>query len=782
MPSDRSAVDNTGDWSCAPSAPTDSKWPEDERDESTLAAQMRKSRSTAEKYRGVLRDDSEDHGALGARESRRPYTAATSSPTRFHASASARKKKAPAKRCATAEIHNNPAEDFPPTPPWTADSARFKASREQPRPATHVLRQRPLAVVDFDSAQPRENKTSTRSSRLNGPRRRIQPPTGSGPPPTPPSLQPPRLPQLTHTRLSSSDSLAAAPLFGPSIPDTHETRACVFERFRALWGLMSSRSSSACVASAASASPPKAASAAVESKSPFECSMALIKVCKSVGTSRGSSSSPAAVAFWSSRDRDVDFQSFCSDVVRLAIAPALHHFKADASVDEFVAAVDRILQNLVTCTSTAAVGAGAAAAASSLSLKAVVDTGADGAEAPRLKELVEIRPLFPRWEAGASPLEKLNAGANSSHPEAASSPASTDAQREGAAPRARLAAPAFPSRREVTLQLPTSEARATHDENIRRKVQLHKSWRTRSVLLAATAAAAAPQAVRDSAVVGTPPAGSHSPLRTNAARGVLDRMSVVVAAAADDASRPGCEASAAAAAYERTRVHVAPPAAAESAGNDASLAAVYEDVLVCGACAVADAALWCASCFRVFCVACWQQQHRLQVDASVVRSPSLLSVGPLLAPATKHLTKPQQPGASDSSTSPPFAMIYLPMKPLAVGKLAKGAACKPSACDDRPPDTANELPVVAAHALLPPLLLVPPTEPPAVRASEHFESTSNLLKALMLGSAPHAAASTKKALMPVLRMHTEPARRGKLRVAPVLLDGAQLAQSDGRRC
>lgn len=833
MRRDGRVVDDAGESgsSSDPSVPTDGTQPEDDYDEPTPPTQTRKADSAAENHRSVVRDDNDsdrdDDGALepsGA--SRRPYTAATTSSARSQASASFRKKKAPTKRGATAEsaahqrprsaglnewgdfdadrllqddvvftansmlddakralsdtnrpatgaaaskplarvrsrrnrhtapvtttvVNSNPAEDFPSMPPWTTDSARFKASREQPRPATHVLRQRPLAVVDFDSAQQlQRSKTPTRSSRPTALRGRIHPPTGGGPPPTPPSLQPNHLPQLTPTRLSPSDSLAPASLFGPSIPDTPETRAVVFERFRALWGLMSSRSSSA---SAALGSPLTSTSAAADSKSPFECSMALMKVCKSVGIARSShSSSPAAVAVWSSRDRNVvDFQSFCSDVVRLAIAPILHHFHADASVDEFVAAVDRILDNVVTCTSSTEM------------------------EAPRLKELVEIRSLFPRWRVGASPLGTLDDGF-----EAAPS-AFPDAPREGATPRRRLTAhTTVSSRRERTLelQLPTREAQATHDANIRRKVQLHKSWQTRSVQLATATAAAASQAVRERAfVVGTPSTASCSPLRTNAACSALARPS-----AADGHVPParfGCDP------------HVL-AAASEPATDDAPLTVVdsYDDVLVCGACTATDAALWCASCFQVFCVVCWQQQHRLRVDVAAV--PSFASAHALLVPATKPLiqTKKKQT-SSEASTSPPFAMIYLPTKPLAVGKLAKGATCKPSGCDECATGAANGasgqlFPAVASHALLPPLPSAPHTKlkKRAVRAASNEqlgESTSNLVKALMLGAAPPTRVRKAQPLPP---SHAPLGRREKLRAAAVLLDCAQLAQSDGRWC
>lgn len=799
----------------------------EDHSESSVSAGMRKSHSAVVNHRSSPVDGSEDGMAIDASESRRPYTTtAASSPTKLRAAAASAKKKAPAKRIAAGTsadqrprsaglngwgdfdadrllqgddffvvdslldetdgalsaagnppppaveseperarsrrmrhsapattIHDNPAEDFPPMPQTTSDSARLKAKREQPRPATHVLRQRPLAVVDFDSARQLTSTTPTLSSR---PRGRIHPlpTTEGGPPLTSPTLQPNRLPHLTHMPLSSTESLVSTPLFGSSVPDSHETRALVFEQFRTLWRLMASRPSSA----SAPVSPPRDPDTA-QAKSPFECSMMLRKICKSVGLSLGSSASPPTLTFWSSSDHDVDFQAFCTYAIRHAIQPALHHFNADSSVDEFVASVDRILANLVTTACLSPEDR---------------DTGAGGSGELRLKDLAEIRSLFPHWKVGMAPLGKLQVGTSGSRLETPSRTA-LDSQQEDARGRA------LPSRREPSLQLPTHEAKAMHDANIRRKVQLHKSWQARSVLLTTTVVdTAALEVVRDSSVVaGAPSALRHSPLRTNADRGVLrpttsHAMAPTASERRDVEASSSIQRSAAGAASEHEPL-LAPV-------DEPPQAVAHEDVLVCGACATADAALWCASCFSVFCVACWQRLHLLRVDATALHSPSSPLSAPL-APPTKQL-KPQPLDDCSGAASPPFAMIYLPTKPLAVGKLARGGASR------RPPrerDAAQfaaapaALPAVSSHALLPPLL---PSHPPPLAteaSSEAFESTSNLVRALMLGAAAPLSGSSPSnsstlAAAAAPRTYADPKQRARLRPAPVLLDAAQVLQ------
>ncbi|KAF1322459.1 hypothetical protein FI667_g11155, partial [Globisporangium splendens] len=169
---------------------------------------------------------------------------------------------------APATSTQNAIDDFPYVLQAT-ESARYKLSKEQQRPATHVLRQRPLVVVDFDSTQAAKSEAK-RVSRSNIIQSQSRPPTGGGPLPTP-ATQQNRL-----ARLQQGPTCIPLPLFGSSLPDSFEMRATIFERFQYLWSLMSTRSSSACDAAGS-------VSDGAHAKPPFECSMALIKICKTVG-------------------------------------------------------------------------------------------------------------------------------------------------------------------------------------------------------------------------------------------------------------------------------------------------------------------------------------------------------------------------------------------------------------------------------------------------------------------------------------------------------------------
>lgn len=836
----------------------------DRWDELSPVGAMRKTRSATESYRG---HKSSSHGdALSgastletSESSQRPYTAtAATSPTNLSANASARKKKAPAKKptdsttslrprsagldgwgdfdtdrllqddfaladaldegddallapddpvsvavavtttdpdpervarprrirhSAPATTVHNPVEDFPPA---ATDSARARNSREQPRPATHVLRQRPLAVVEFGSTQPTKSKGSGSStpSRISVFKGRVHPPTGGGPPPTAPATaqptqQPSRLPRLLPpTSLSQSQLeplVSPTPLFGAMFPDAHDTRAVAFARFRHLWSLMSSRSSSACSAPAS----PSHASDLAQCKSPFECSMTLMKLCKAVGITSFSSSSAStsALALWSSKARGVDFPSFCAVAVQHAIQPAIAHFHADASIDTYVEALDRILEHVV---------APCNAATPTQSPSPENNRSAGGECEPRLKELAEIEPLYPPWRTSTSSLTKTRNGAKSS------ADGLTDAPLEHHRTRHESAL-VFPSRRELTLTLPAdAEAKATHSENIRRKVQLHKSWQPRSVLVTTSASIAALQAVRDSSAAALAPLAlrATSPVRTNNA----------IAAPGDARCGSGAHALA------------PPPSAAAVATSDELATTDNNDdddsgegdspqfqatdtdesapeadvVLVCGACVTQDAVVWCASCFSVFCVACWQRIHALGVDLSSVHESSLASS--VLAPTAKQL-RPHV-SSSDSNAAlapPPLAMLYLPTKALVPGKLAKGACSAwnkrshEQQLDDAPDARAAAAPVaqlsVSSCAILPALAPAPSQSLLHEKERVAHESTSNLVQALMLGAAPLGSlskTSASKAAAIAPRVYVDPKRRTKLQPAPIVLDPAQL--------
>lgn len=733
---------------------------------------------------------------------------------------------------APASTVHNPVEDFPAMPTPATESARQRASKGQPRPVTHAFRQRPLAVVDFDPTGSSRSKTlsvaASKQSRLSGLRGRTQPPTGGCPPPSPsPSQQQHNcLPQIGQAPLQQQQPPSSTgPLFGTFLPDTHETRTLVFERFRQLWTLMSSRSSSAYTTASTSSLSLNAEGETVACKSSLECSMMLMKICKLIGISLGSSTSTSSLSFWSSKERNVDFNAFCDFVIRNAIHPALQHFLKDevSSVDEYVCTLDRILHNVIA----------APTIGGSSQQPVMTSWSTSGVEEHRVKELAEIQPLFPQWKVGITSLGKQKAGtkAATTGPTGGSEaiishPATPDPHDDNKGSSRLVGGPTllFPSRWELTFQLPAEEAKATHSENIRRKVQLHKSWQPHAASLNVSSNnIAALHAVSERCCIASYPPVSYSPmLPTNNNTdvcGVNHRLLGCASSPQRSGTRAnqeeGHQESATAIAsehcdHEESSVennedaHTSLKEVDQSperdyhqivANEEAVQQQVEEQVLVCGECTAGEAVLWCASCFGVFCVSCWQTLHLLSVDTSVI-SEQNLSSETVLAPTAKPL-KPSSIGATGSN-NPPVAMLYLPTKPLAAGKLAKGACSKWRSPHDEIHDEQQQNAVsscaasmeshtpmltVSSHAILPPLPKTQSLKTLDRKSSGHHESTSNMVKALMLGvstlsstsgsSSSNSPAATSAALM-APRKYADPKKRVKLHPAAVLLDPAQL--------
>lgn len=730
---------------------------------------------------------------------------------------------------APASTVHNPVEDFPAMPTPATESARQRASKEQPRPVTHALRQRPLAVVDFDSTGSSRNKTpsaaASKQSRLSGLRGRTQPSTGgcSPPSPSPSQQQHNHLPRIGQVPLQQQQPPSSTgPLFGTFLPDTHETRTLVFERFRQLWTLMSSRSSSAYTTASTSSLSLNAAGETAACKSPLECSMTLMKICKSIGISHDSSTSTSSFSFWSSEERDVDFKAFCDFVIRNAIHPALQHLLKDkvSSVDEYVCTLDRILHNVIVAPTTGG----------SSQQPVMTNWSTSGAEEHRVKELAEIHPLFPQWKVGITSPGKQKAGtkaATTGGSEAVTShPATPDPHDDRKGSSRLVGGPTllFPSRWELTFQLPAEEAKATHSENIRRKVQLHKSWQPRAALLNVSFNnIAAPHAVSERCYITNYPPVSYSPiLPTNNNTdvcGVNHRLLGCASSPQRSGARAnqeeGHQESATALAsehcdHEESSVennedaHTSLEEEDQSperdyhqmvANEDTVQQQLEEQVLVCGECTAGEAVLWCASCFGVFCVSCWQTLHLLSVDTSVI-SEQNLSSETVLAPTAKPL-KPSSIGATGSN-NPSVAMLYLPTKPLAAGKLAKGACSKwrsphgeihdeqqQNAVSSCAASMESHTPMltVSSHAILPQLPKPQSLKMLDRKNLEHRESTSNMVKALMLGvstlsstsglSSSNSPAATSAALM-APRKYADPKKRVKLHPVAVLLDPAQL--------
>ncbi|EEY58672.1 uncharacterized protein PITG_10791 [Phytophthora infestans T30-4] len=226
-----------------------------------------------------------------------------------------------------------------------------------------------------------------------------------------------------HPGPATSHVPSSTPLFGTEISNTPTNRAAIFCRLTDLWSLISRRADNELEA------------ANLQTKSPLECNTVMVKVCKTVGISL-TSSVATRLSFWNANEQGVDFDSFCDLVIQCAIQPALHHFNLDNSIAEYVAALDLITQSLVAME-----------------------------PARRLKQLNEIQPVFMSWKAGVTPryVQAVEG---------------TPPQTLLTAEKVRRALEASASQHMLAHQLPSEEARVTHVANIRRKVQLYKSWQS----------------------------------------------------------------------------------------------------------------------------------------------------------------------------------------------------------------------------------------------------------------------------------------------------------------
>ncbi|KAG3175708.1 hypothetical protein PC128_g17612 [Phytophthora cactorum] len=584
---------------------------------------------------------------------------------------------------------STPMASSPSPNPWEGYLTLDTESKESSRPPMQVLRQKTIEILNLDLVA---NQPSGRAS--------------ATPKPLLSRASMERL-MSPYSRPVTSHTSPITPLFGTEIPNTPTNRAAIFGRFADLWSLLSRRSSESESAEAVN----------IQTKSPVECSTIMVKLCKTVGISF-TSSVATRLSFWNTNEQGVDFESFCDLVIQGAIQPALHHFNLDNSIAEYVAALDIITESLVATEAT----------------RRTDKTSPD--QPRRLKQLNEIRPVFMSWKAGVTPRLVQSTEASTFTP----------TKTLVTAEKVRKALEASASQHMLAHQLPSEEARVTHVENIRRKVQLHKSWKFSDEQRIATSQ------VADLAEM-------------------LDRARTVFPASAgsDDIFHRGEED------------HPEQPFTAGEANDpEKELEAENEEVLVCCSCSIRGAVLWCASCFTVNCQKCWQEVHSCTVDMSIVSSESSAKK-PLLGPTALAMTKTR---SGSATLRPPVAMIYLPTKAMMPGTLAKGnpiarhnnvtrnSSNQVNAIED-------EIPSVVANAILPSLHKSrstgtiprhydrPQVETTHTRATD---STADLVKSLVL-----QGSGSLTSMKPATRLHKHhPPSRSKLHLAPVSLDAELL--------
>ncbi|DBA04869.1 TPA: hypothetical protein N0F65_006871 [Lagenidium giganteum] len=616
-----------------------------------------------------------------------------------------------------------------------------------------------------------------RRNQLRAPLMR-QPPTGGGPSTSLPgfSLSPSKHKQSRLPRIDPAP--AAMPLFGFNIEDTQEARETIFGRFRLLWSLMATRPATAVATSAKAGKSAKATTTMREQpKSPFECSLVLIKVCKACGISLGAASNEN-MPFYQVKERDIAFDMFCHLVVRNSVQPTLHHFKRDRSVDDFVHAVDMIVESLLTRASP----------------ELIDPTAFPPTDVLRLKELNEVMPVFPHWKRGITVASSAprpssrKAGRNEEDGDRAvraSLPEREDGQRRDETPASsttislkHLLHP------ESIVQLPFDEARSLQDANMRQRVRLRHSWQPRKEEHAATVQASAGSPQKPSAVPETDATRPEDLLSA-----AVSIHSIAILQHEDNDKKHNKPESSAGdsnnACIDNDTNGVAVSPASPPKGGIAN-----EEVLVCSACMHHQAELWCSSCFAVYCPMCWTAAHNSVVDMSCVHAPH----SSLMVPAIGQLQQ------QDDEVRPPVSIVYLPTKPVGGGKLIKSTQRRNSARNSARSDTSQNTALasgretfsVVAQPYLPQLI-------PRAKAEAHHsqfhrahgdrqlspstkDSAADLLKALLLktgtmatDSSPSAASPESwSSASPTMRAAKEAAKRQNLHTSAVLLDGNDL--------
>ncbi|GLE05603.1 hypothetical protein PINS_up014635 [Pythium insidiosum] len=568
-------------------------------------------------------------------------------------------------------------------------------------------------------------------------------------------------------------------LFGSHVPDTLETRATVFAHLELLWSLLSSRSNASQSATTsprnAEQSPP---STLALRRSTFECSLVLMKLCKTLGIALPASAVPVS---WSGSDKDgVAFEPFCDFVIRNAVQPAMQHFKLDRNLRDYLVTLDRILESLVTTDPPS---------------PPLPNDTASVAAPLRMRELQEIRPVLPYWKKGISSLQRqaplLSSGTGTS--------AGMD-HHHNVKPRPQ----------------PAQEARTLQDANIRLKLRLRRSWDpSRSIVAEQQPQQTAAAAARGSAGGGLQGVSGSSlslPAASSPSKDIApDRDDLAL----DSTSSPAVAPPSSSKPHSTTTAEPSLSSSLTTPPKETETEREMQDLeLVCCHCQQDAASLWCSSCFAVYCGTCWTRVHHSVVDTSGLDQRHEL-VKTLTARPLARLA-----GDDDMAPPPPVDVVYLPTKAL-IGGRRTGLRCQRS-IPERPEyededaeeqDRDGSRPVASDHELLAavqatsllPLLRERQSthhRSAAAKSMRHsqsasviettsqssaMDSTANLVKALMLGTAssasvlgstssssPSSLGSLTSGSSQSKRTVKDSERRQRLAVAAVTLDATRL--------
>jgi hypothetical protein len=647
-------------------------------------------------------------------------------------------------------------------------TAQSHSAVDMTRPTTEVLRQRKLEVMEFDlqldhsSAHARK-----RAVLLSGKHRRSQSNQQQQQTDSADSCLP-----LIAQRSAVPENHDVEPKLDPQISSDEPTSEVVRDHLLRLWLAMASSSSTA------PSSPVEQ-----QAKSTFECSMTVLKLCKTVGISLDSVG-PTTMAFWRRGDRSneqyVEFDEFFEFVSRAIIHPALHHFKLDHSVDDYVATVNSIVANLIE-------EPGATMA----------ERASRGDCVKKVKELGEVHALLPFWKLGISNEEASRkrpvpdrAARCEDIPAARSSPDEAIKQRQWDHEEANgevqptLIPLSMDQHRVVKRVAPgqlIGEAKDAHVHNIQRTMQLRSSWKLKPAL---SNQRAHPVSVASS--VSSTLIEYRRAEREGKGAGEASAAGLAVdadAGVSKPIQLPG-------------RPHELPPVASgDHVGqNPTPLKEEKEEPeqreLLCSACSLATALLWCSSCFSVLCEPCWQEIHHSKVDMTHLHS--LSGAGAPLCPTVLPLRMKSE--NHTHGVPPSVPMVYLPTKAMSpVRAPIRGGGGVASVHNHRRVMTEGT-PVLAdlrtkamdmgidTHAILPTVLpSVKSSRGAKLRHSQSIDegvSIAELAKALMLGAGPrhgdqhHDQQGTGSTSTPTLSLPSAPSPWSTTSSSTASLSGA----------
>lgn len=643
------------------------------------------------------------------------------------------------------------------------------AQIDMARPTTEVLRQRKLEVMEFalqlDHSSAHVRK---RAVLVSGQRRRSQSNQQQQQVDSADSCLP-----VIAQRSAAPEKHEVEPKPDPQTPSDEPTHEAVRDRLLRLWSTMSSSNSTA-------------ASSSIErqTKSTFECSMAVLKLCKTVGISLVSTG-PTTMAFWRRGDRSheqyVEFDEFLEFASRAIIQPALHHFKLDRSVDDYVATVDSIVANLIEEPGDA-----------------IAERDGGGDCAKKVKELAEVHALLPFWKSGISNDEAGNKrrvldraarcedtpATNVSPPNEATEQRQWDDEDANGEVQPASAPLSMDQHRVVNRVTPgqlIDEAKDAHVLSIQRTMQLRSSWKRKPALSNQRAHPVRMTSGTSSTVVENRRAEREDKgaSEASAARLAVDADAGVSKAIQLPGHPPGL------------------PPVASGDPVDQRPAPLRDDEeepeqreLLCSACSLATALLWCASCFSVLCEPCWQGIHHSKVD--MTHLDSLSGAGAPLCPTVLPLRMKSDAVAHGAPPSVP--MVYLPAKAMSpMHAPIRGGGGVASVHNHRRamPEDAPALADLRAkavdlgidtHAILPTVLpSVNPSRGAKLRHSQSVKegvSITELTKALMLGAGPrhgdrrHDQQGTGSVSTPTLSLPSAPSPWSTASSSSASLSGA----------